>query len=60
MYSVILKNIDVGSFFSDSKKKKAQEKINAYIAENELDVVSVSLFKENEDNYLFTITVRKP
>ena len=58
MAKIILKNIDVHSFFRDSKLNKAEEQINAFIREEGIDVISVSLFKEDEDNYLFTLTVR--
>ncbi len=58
MEKVILVEINVRSYFRDSKVKKAQEKINEYIKEHCLDVISVSLFKEDEDNYLFTLTLR--
>lgn len=56
MKKVILHKINVGSFFSDVKLRVAQEKINEYIIENHLNVVSVSLFKESDDEYLFTLT----
>ena len=58
MDKVILVEINVRSKTRSYKVKGAQEKINEYIKENCLDVISVSLFKEDEDNYLFTLTLR--
>lgn len=58
MDKVILVEIKVRSYGRDFKVKTAQEKINEYIIEHDLDVISVSLFKEDEDNYLFTLTLR--
>ncbi len=58
MDKIILVEINVGSYLRDSKVKAAQEKINEYIRNNHLEVLSVSLFKNDEDNYLFTITTR--
>ncbi len=46
------------SYLSSGKVRAAQERINEYIRENCLDVISVSLFREDEDNYLFTLTVQ--
>lgn len=56
MKRVILHKVNVKSFFSSAKLKTAQDKINEYIIENKLNVVSVSLYKENDDEYLFTLT----
>lgn len=58
MEKVILVKINVRNYFRDSKVEKAQEKINEYIKEHCLGVINVSLFKEDEDNYLFTLTLR--
>ena len=58
MSKVILVEIDVRRYFSDCKRKKAQEMINEYIADKNLDVISASLFIENEDKYVFTLTLR--
>lgn len=58
MDKVILVEINVKSYFRDSKVKAAQDKINEYISERRLDVISVSLFRSDEDNFLFTLTTR--
>lgn len=58
MDKVILVEINVRSHLDSGKVKAAQSKINEYIRENLLDVLSVSLFKEDKDNYIFTITTR--
>ena len=58
MDKVILEKVNVRSFTHSTKLKSAQKKINEYIMENNLDVICVSLFKENDDEYLFTLTVR--
>lgn len=58
MEKVILKEVNVRRFLRSGKVKGAQEEINMFIKENCLDVISVSLFKEDEDNYLFTLTLR--
>ena len=42
----------------DVKTQTAEKKINEFIYENNLDVISVSLFKENEDEYIFTLTLQ--
>lgn len=57
MEKIILIEINVSEYFRDTKLKKAQEKINEYIKKEDLDVSSVSLFKENEDKYIFTLTL---
>lgn len=56
MKRVVLKKINVCSFIRDAKQRAAEDKINAFIRENNLNVVSVSLFIEDEDNYIFTLT----
>jgi hypothetical protein len=56
MKKVILYKVNVRSFFRDAKLRAAEETINRYINENNLNVASVSLFKENDDEYLFTLT----
>lgn len=58
MDKVILVEINVRSYLDSGKVEAAQQKINEYIRENLLDVLSVSLFKEDKDNYIFTITTR--
>lgn len=57
MKKVILIEINVSAYFGEVKLKKSQEKINEYIEKKDLDVSSVSLFKENEDKYIFTLTL---
>ncbi len=56
MKKVILHKVNVRSFISSGKLKAAQDKINEYIIENRLSVLSVSLYKENDDEFLFTLT----
>lgn len=58
MNRIILKEINVRSYFRDEKMKRAQEKINEYIQQNNLEVIAASLIRENEDEYFFTLTVR--
>lgn len=58
MDKVILVEINVRGYFRDSQVKAAQDKINEYISERRLDVISVSLFRSDEDNFLFTLTTR--
>lgn len=55
MRNVILYKVNVRDYVSTEKVKGAQKKINEYINTNNLNVVSVSLFKEDDD-YLFTLT----
>lgn len=49
MGKVILKEINVRSYMRDSKVKAAQDEINKYISDNNFDVISVSLFRNDED-----------
>ncbi|WP_394887667.1 hypothetical protein [Clostridium butyricum] len=56
MKKIILHTVNVERFVRSAKQKGAQDKINEFITENNLNVISVSLFKENEDEYLFTLT----
>lgn len=59
MNKVIIKTINVRSYIgSVAKVKAAENEINKFIDDNNLDVISVSLFKENEDEYIFTLTLR--
>lgn len=58
MNKVIIKTINVRSYVASAKVKAAEKTINKFIDENNLDVISVSLFKENEDEYIFTLTLR--
>ena len=58
MNKVIIKTINVRSYVASTKVKAAENTINKFIDENNLDVISVSLFKENEDEYIFTLTLR--
>lgn len=58
MNKVVLVKINVRSYFRDAKLNAAQEKINEYIHDNSLDVICVSLFKEDENEYIFTLTLR--
>lgn len=58
MNKVIIKTINVRSYVASAKVKAAENTINKFIDENNLDVISVSLFKENEDEYIFTLTLR--
>lgn len=59
MNKVIIKTINVRSYVgSVAKVNAAENEINRIIDENNLDVISVSLFKENEDEYIFTLTLR--
>jgi hypothetical protein len=58
MKKVIIKTINVRSYMQDVKTQTAEKKINEFIYENNLDVISVSLFKENEDEYIFTLTLQ--
>lgn len=58
MNKVILVNINVRSYVRSAKFNAAQEKINDYIIDNGLDVNSVSLFIKNENEYIFTITLK--
>lgn len=58
MNKVIIKTINVRSYVTSAKVKAAENTINKFIDENNLDVISVSLFKENEDEYIFTLTLR--
>lgn len=58
MDKVILVEVNVRNYLRDSKVKAAQDKINEYIRDSHLDVLSVSLFKNDDDNYIFTITTR--
>lgn len=59
MNEVILVRVNVHSFLSNAKADAAQNKINEYIKKNYLNVICVSLFKESEDDYLFTLTVKR-
>lgn len=58
MNKVIIKTINVRGYVASAKVKAAENEINKIIDENNLDVISVSLFKENEDEYIFTLTLR--
>ena len=58
MNKVILVRINVGKYGSNEKASKAQKKINEYIADKKINLVAASLFKENEDEYLFALTVK--
>lgn len=58
MNKVIIKTINVKSILASAKVKAAENKINEFIDENNLDVISVSLFKESENEYIFTLTLR--
>lgn len=58
MNKVIIKTINVRSYVASAKVKAAENTINKFIDENNLDVISVSLFKESEDEYIFTLTLR--
>lgn len=58
MKKVILVEINVRSYTNSYKLNGAQEKINEYIIENNLDVISASLFKESNDKYIFTLTLK--
>ena len=58
MKKIKLVKINVRSYMRDSKFQAAEDKINEYIVNSNLDVISVSLFKENEDEYIFTLTLR--
>ena len=56
MTKVILFKVNLRSYFREKKLSAAEEKVNTYIRENNLNVASVSLFKENDDEYIFTLT----
>lgn len=58
MDKVILVEVNVWGYARDSKVKTAQNKINEYISEHNLDVISASLLRSDEDNFLFTLTMR--
>lgn len=58
MKKVILKKIDVRCFVGSAKLSGAEQRINEYIIEEKLDVISVSLFKEDDDTYIFSLTLR--
>lgn len=58
MSKVILVEIDVRNYLRSCKRENAQKMINEYIADKNLDVISASLFIENEDKYIFTLTLR--
>ena len=58
MDKVVLVKVNVRSYLRDGKLNAAQTKINEYIRDNSLDVICVSLFKEDENEYIFTLTLR--
>lgn len=58
MNKIILVRVNVEKYKSNAKASKAQEKINEYIKNEKINVVAASLFKESEDEYLFTLTVK--
>lgn len=58
MDKVILKYIDVTQAFKGSEISEAQRKINEYLVEKNLDVISVSMCKEDTNKYIFALTLR--
>jgi hypothetical protein len=53
---IILEMVNVRSFVGSKKQDAAERKINEYITENNLEVISTSLFIKSDDEYLFTLT----